>query len=67
MPQDPAQPTIAILGGGLSGAAVAYHLARLDCAARIVVVEPRAELGRGLAYSATDPDHRLNVPATKTS
>ena len=25
-------------------------------------MEPRAELGRGLAYSATDPDHRLNAP-----
>ncbi len=57
--------TIAILGGGLSGAAVAYHLARANIGARIVVVEPRAEIGRGVAYSATDPDHRLNVPDSK--
>ncbi len=66
-PQAPASiiPTIAIIGGGLSGAAVAFHLARNNTAARIVVIEPRAELGRGLAYSATDPVHRLNVPATK--
>lgn len=58
-------PTIAILGGGLSGAVVAYQLALASAPARIVVVEPRAELGRGLAYSALDPAHRLNVPATK--
>ncbi|MFT3691362.1 FAD/NAD(P)-binding protein [Paenirhodobacter sp.] len=53
--------TVAILGGGLSGAIVAWHLAR-SSAVRIVVVEPRAELGRGLAYGTTDPDHKLNVP-----
>lgn len=60
-------PTLAIIGGGLSGAAVAYHLAgllQLD-EADIVVIEPRSELGRGLAYSAVDPDHRLNVPDHK--
>lgn len=57
--------TIAILGGGLSGAAVAYHLAQKQLAVRIVVIEPRATLGAGLAYSATDPAHRLNVPDRK--
>jgi len=61
------RPTIAIIGGGLSGAAVAYHLAGLLTQAEVdvVVIEPRAELGRGLAYSAGDPDHRLNVPARR--
>lgn len=58
-------PTIAILGGGLSGATVAYALARMDLAARIVAIEPRARLGAGLAYSTDDPDHRLNVPDHK--
>lgn len=57
--------TVAILGGGLSGAAVAFHLARQQLGARIVVVEPRDRLGAGLAYSATDPEHRLNVPDSK--
>lgn len=56
-------PKVAIIGGGFTGAAVAVHLSR---AARtpldIAVVEPRAELGRGVAYSATDPDHRTNGP-----
>lgn len=53
---------IAIVGGGYSGAAVALHLARNDCDAQVVVFEPRTEIGRGLAYSTPDPDHRLNVP-----
>lgn len=60
----PGGPVVAIVGGGYSGAAVAWHLARHPQARppRIVVFEPRAELGRGLAYSTPDPDHRLNVP-----
>ncbi|MFC3183171.1 FAD/NAD(P)-binding protein [Cypionkella sinensis] len=56
--------TVAIIGGGLSGAAVAYHLANLTDA-DIVVIEPRADLGRGVAYATPDPDHRLNVPDHK--
>ncbi|MFT4012213.1 MAG: FAD-dependent oxidoreductase [Paracoccus sp. (in: a-proteobacteria)] len=52
-----------IIGGGFTGAAVAWHLARMRLPARITVVEPRADLGRGQAYSATDPAHRLNVSA----
>lgn len=63
--------TVAIVGGGLTGAAVALHLrnswqldpARLD----IVVYEPRAEIGRGLAYDTRDAAHRVNVPAGKMS
>lgn len=56
--------TVAIIGGGLSGAAVAYHLAGLTDA-DVVVIEPRADLGRGMAYATPDPDHRLNVPDHK--
>lgn len=66
-----ARPTtvpVAIIGGGFSGAAVAWHLLRLRPAlARVVIIEPRAELGRGMAYSAADPSHRINVPATRMS
>ncbi len=64
-----AKTTLAIIGGGLSGTAVAYHLADLlpPDQVDVVVMEPRPELGRGLAYSATDPEHRLNVPSTKMS
>ncbi len=55
---------VAIVGGGFSGTAVAFHLLR-DARAGlgIVLVEPAAELGRGLAYATPSDSHRLNVPA----
>lgn len=62
-------PTVAIIGGGFTGAAIAWHLARDGGLppTRIVVVEPRPRLGGGLAYSAADPAFRINVPAAKMS
>ena len=61
------RPVVAILGGGLSGAATAFHLARTVTpgTAEIVVIEPREALGGGLAYSSDEPAHRINVPASK--
>jgi uncharacterized NAD(P)/FAD-binding protein YdhS len=60
--------TVAIIGGGFSGAAVAFHLHQLAPGrARILVIEPRAELVRGVAYSAEDSSHRINVPAARMS
>src|SRR5580658_5694065 len=58
---------IAIIGGGFSGAAVALNLLRQrPCGAvKITVVEPRQELGGGVAYSTQDLSHRLNVPASR--
>jgi len=54
---------VAIIGGGFAGAAFAIHLSRLAAAAlNIVVVEPRQQVGGGLAYSTPDPNHRLNAP-----
>lgn len=59
---------VAIIGGGFSGAAVALHLARLATdRTDLVVYEPAHELGSGVAYGATQPYLRLNVPAGKLS
>lgn len=56
---------VAIIGGGFSGAALAWHLRRKNVTSDIVVIEPRADLGIGLAYGTADPAHRINVPATR--
>lgn len=60
---------IAIVGGGFTGAAVAANLARNAASdgATIVVFEPRARLGTGLAYDTDNPAHRINVPAARMS
>jgi uncharacterized NAD(P)/FAD-binding protein YdhS len=57
---------IGIVGGGFSGAMVAVQLARLTTEPiAIDIIEPRPVLGGGVAYSATDPSHRINVPAAR--
>ncbi|MBB3174015.1 putative NAD(P)/FAD-binding protein YdhS [Endobacter medicaginis] len=62
------RPCVGVVGGGVSGAMLARHLRAdhpgLDL--RVVVIEPRAILGAGLAYDTDDPDHRLNIPASRT-
>ena len=58
--------TIAIVGGGFSGAMVAVHLLRnAPVPIEISVIERRPVLGQGLAYSTTLGTHVLNVPADK--
>ena len=57
---------IVIVGGGFSGTAVAIHLARLGGAElTVTVIEPRTQLGCGVAYGTRDPAHRINVPADR--
>jgi uncharacterized NAD(P)/FAD-binding protein YdhS len=61
-----ARPRIVVIGGGFSGAFFAAELAeKTPVPVAITVVEPRAVLGTGVAYSATDPAHRINVPAQR--
>lgn len=63
-----AAQTIAIIGGGFSGTLVAVHLLRLATApVKIHLIERRAAIGQGVAYSTPFDCHLLNVPASKMS
>jgi uncharacterized NAD(P)/FAD-binding protein YdhS len=68
-PSTKADPcSIAIVGGGASGALMTAHL--LKCAGdtiRLTLIEPRAQIGRGLAYATENDSHRLNVRASNMS
>lgn len=57
------RPAVAIVGGGASGVLTAVHLLRQKAPVRIVLIEDRARLGRGVAYGTTCDAHLLNVPA----
>ena len=60
--------SIAIVGGGASGALMTAHL--LKCAGdaiRVTLIEPREQIGRGLAYATENVSHRLNVRASNMS
>jgi len=58
---------ILIIGGGLSGTMLAVQLLRHPGQRRILIIEPRAELGRGEAYSAVELGHTLNGNAARMS
>lgn len=68
MPID-ARASVAIIGGGVTGACVAYHFFRSGPSRdmRVLVYEPRDRLGPGLAYDTSDDVLRANVPATRMS
>jgi uncharacterized NAD(P)/FAD-binding protein YdhS len=59
------RPTVAVIGGGFSGAVAALHLLRdlppsgLD----VVLVNRSGPLARGIAYGTNSDRHVLNVPA----
>jgi uncharacterized NAD(P)/FAD-binding protein YdhS len=56
---------IVIVGGGFSGATFAFQAVRaIGERFSVTIVEPRAHLAEGLAFSTQDPDHRLNAPAS---
>src|SRR6218665_2490366 len=58
------RPSVTIVGGGASGVLLAAHLLRdPDTDIRVTLIERRGEFGQGLAYSASQRDHKVNVPA----
>lgn len=60
--------SIVIVGGGASGVLLTAHLLRDTRAdVRVTLIERRSQVGRGIAYSAIQLDHILNVPASGMS
>lgn len=59
--------TVAIVGGGASGALLATELVRRSPHVRAVVIDPAERLGLGMAYATRCPAHLLNVPASRMS
>jgi uncharacterized NAD(P)/FAD-binding protein YdhS len=60
--------TIAIVGAGFSGTALAWRLLRTEgFRGRVVLVERSGRFGPGLAYGAARPRAVLNVPAGNMS
>lgn len=58
------RPHVLIIGGGASGVLMAAHLLRDPGAdVHVTLIEKRGEVGRGVAYSARQQDHVLNVAA----
>lgn len=70
---DPSPPrprpceSVAIIGGGFSGALQAINLLRHDGPSAILIERRDAQLARGVAYSAAHPSHLLNVRAGNMS
>ncbi len=57
---------ILIVGGGFSGATLAIALLpTLQDGSSLAIIEPRSNLGHGVAYSTASSQHLLNVPARK--
>jgi uncharacterized NAD(P)/FAD-binding protein YdhS len=57
---------VAIIGGGYTGAVLALQLLRrAPAGTRIAVIEPRVELGSGVAYATLAEQHCINVPADR--
>ena len=69
----PTPRRVAVVGAGAAGTLTAVHLAAGHSRGRrgerleILLVDPAARPGRGVAYSTDDDRHLLNVPATGMS
>lgn len=66
-PPVPVPPTILIVGGGFAGAVLTLRLLEQNRPLRIVIADPRPEIGRGLAYSTAETVHLVNGPASHFS
>lgn len=65
---DPACDTIAIVGAGFCGVALAHRLLRAESwKGRVLLIERTGQFGPGLAYSALTDNALLNVPAGNMS
>ncbi|MDB5619407.1 FAD/NAD(P)-binding protein [Tardiphaga sp.] len=56
---------VAIVGGGAAGTLAAIILSKLPGIGRLTLLDRDGRFGRGLAYSAPEKWHRINVPAIK--
>ncbi|WP_294389762.1 FAD/NAD(P)-binding protein [uncultured Sphingomonas sp.] len=65
-PAAPKVSEVAIVGAGFSGTLQAINLIRHD-GPRAILIEQRAQLARGVAYSTVHPEHLLNVRAGNMS
>lgn len=55
---------VTIIGGGASGVLLAAHLLADPAAnVQVTLLERRGQFGQGVAYSAKQREHRVNVPA----
>lgn len=59
--------SVAIVGGGFSGSLLAISLLRHRPDLSVRLIERRHGFGRGVAYSASNPGHLLNVRAANMS
>jgi uncharacterized NAD(P)/FAD-binding protein YdhS/tetratricopeptide (TPR) repeat protein len=64
-------PTLVVVGAGAAGTLVAIHVLRAlrpsGAKADVVLVDPAADVGRGVAYGTNDGRHLLNVRAAAMS
>jgi uncharacterized NAD(P)/FAD-binding protein YdhS len=64
MTENKSRPSVTIIGGGASGVLLAAHLLRdPEVDIRINLLDRAGHYGQGMAYSARQRDHRVNVPA----
>jgi uncharacterized NAD(P)/FAD-binding protein YdhS len=59
---------VIVIGGGASGVILAAHLLRAaGSGLHVTLIERRAEIGQGIAYATSEPDHILNTRAGSMS